>query len=206
MDKNTKNSIGYDYLKGKTPIIISAPHAVIHERNGKEKFSEPNTKNIAENLHTKLSTHSIIKNNHDKHDANSEIKSYFRNQIIEIIKSQEKENPIILGIDIHQCSPTREQDLIIGTNYGKNIHNNHYIINTINKINNEYNYNIVIDKIFPATEEYRVSTEVSQKTNTPYIQIEINSKLFHTKQEEEKVNSFLEEIVKTINTIQLSKR
>lgn len=195
---NTSKTFGYDYITGKTPIIISAPHAVVHKRKGKEKYAEPQTKDIAELLNTTLSTHAIIKNNDDTHDANSEKESYFRQKIIQIINNQEKYDPIICGLDIHQCSPAREQDLIIGTNYGKNIHNNYCLIDIINNINNDYNYNIVIDDIFPATGQYRVASEVSQKTGTPYMQIEINSGLFFKKERREKIEKFMIDITKEI--------
>ena len=182
---------GFIFLKGTTPILVSAPHAVVHERDNKLKYAEPETAQLAQDLHDHHHVSAIWKTDHDTHDANSEYTSYFRDSIVDFIK----EEHIICGIDLHQCSPQREQDLIIGTGKGKNVLYNDYYVTIIETINKSYHFNIVIDEIFPALGNNRVSTDVSTRTETPYLQVEINSKLLLQEEQYGIVLSFLADFI-----------
>ena len=182
---------GFVFLKGTTPILVSAPHAVVHERDNKLKYAEPETAQLAQDLHAHHHVSAIWKTDHDMHDANSEDTSYFRDTIVDFI---EKEH-IICGIDLHQCSPQREQDLIIGTGKGKNVFYDDYYATTIETINKSYHLNIVIDEIFPALGNNRVSTDVSSRTRIPYLQVEINSKLLLQEEQYGVILSFLADFI-----------
>lgn len=186
------NHPGFVFLPGTTPVIISAPHCVEHIRNGAMKFSEPETSVLAQHLHNRLDVSSIYKTSGDGHDANSEESSYFRDAIVNVCNNKN----IICGIDLHQCSPNRDQDIIIGTGKGTNINDDDIFINALKKVNKHYNFHIVYDEIFPALGRYRVSTDVNTRTSVPYIQFELNTSLFLN--ENNRVVDFLSDFINII--------
>lgn len=187
------NHPGFVFLPGTTPVIVSAPHCVEHVRNGTVKFAEPETSALAQELHARVNVSSIYKTAGDGHDANSEESSYFRDAIVNVCDRES----IVCGLDLHQCSPHREQDMIIGTGKGANVHGDDLFVDTLKDINTHYGFHIVYDEIFPALGRYRVSTDVSARTSTPYLQFELNTSLFFNN-EHDRVSEFLSDFIEVI--------
>lgn len=68
-------------LLGTLPVIVTAPHAVEQERNGKMKFAEPATRHLAEYLHENVSVTAVIKIDADTADPNADECSPFRDAV-----------------------------------------------------------------------------------------------------------------------------
>lgn len=100
---------GHIILLGDKKILFSAPHAVEQTRDGKIKFAEKETADIARILN-KMGYPCIIKTENQGDDANFDLESEYKADLVEFIK----ENHIEGVIDLHQLSPLRDQLICLG--------------------------------------------------------------------------------------------
>ncbi len=99
-------------LKGNIPILFSAPHTMIQNReDGTIKFNEPYTKAILLYLNKYFRTYSIIKNIDTGIDSNRDNYDKYNVEMRRLIK----EHNIKLVIDIHGAAKEREFDVEFGT-------------------------------------------------------------------------------------------
>ena len=99
-------------LKGDIPILFSAPHTMIQNReDGTIKFNEPYTKAILLYLNKHFRTYSIIKNIDTGIDSNRDNYDKYNVEMRRLIK----EHNIKLVIDIHGAAKEREFDVEFGT-------------------------------------------------------------------------------------------
>ena len=99
-------------LKGNIPILFSAPHTMIQNReDGTIKFNEPYTKAILLYLNKYFRTYSIIKNIDTGIDSNRNNYDKYNVEMRRLIK----EHNIKLVIDIHGAAKEREFDVEFGT-------------------------------------------------------------------------------------------
>lgn len=158
-------------LAGSVPILITAPHAAPHERDGKMKFAEPATAWLAEQLHEHNRVSVLIKTEADTTDPNADEHSPFRDLAVEHVT----DNVIVAGIDLHQMNPDRPDQVIVGTGRGRNIHQRWEFRDIVVTEFNASGIPVLVDEIFPAMGLHRVSSDVALRTGIPYIQIEMNS-------------------------------
>lgn len=158
-------------LPGTLPVLVTAPHAVPHERDGDMKFAEPATAWLAEQLHTSAGASALIKTDADTVDPNADETSPFR----DVAARHVAEAGIRAGIDLHQMSPDREDAIILGTGRGRNIHKQWVVRDIVVTEFNASGIPVLVDEIFPAMGLHRVSSDVSLRTGIPYVQIEMNS-------------------------------
>ena len=99
-------------LKGNIPILFSAPHTMIQNReDGTIKVNEPYTKAILLYLNKYFRTYSIIKNIDTGIDSNRDNYDKYNVEMRRLIK----EHNIKLVIDIHGAAKEREFDVEFGT-------------------------------------------------------------------------------------------
>ena len=99
-------------LKGNIPILFSAPHTMIQNReDGTIKFNEPYTKAILLYLNKYFRTYSIIKNIDTGIDSNRDNYDKYNVEMRRLIK----EHNIKLVIDIHGAAKEREFEVEFGT-------------------------------------------------------------------------------------------
>lgn len=157
-------------------IMISCPHCVKHYRENTEKMDEPDTLLIAYYLHKKYNLPYIYKIKSDGEDANYDLNSNYKNLLIEFIKN----NNIKLLIDLHQLNLNRKEIINIGTNnlnYIKNLKN----LNTFIRVFSENKIGLIsIDEPFAASGEKTISNYVNKNTGIDALQIEMNTKIFHS--------------------------
>lgn len=170
----------YDFiiLNGNKKIMFSAPHSVEQTRDGKIKFSEPETGEIAKELNL-LGFPCIIKTKNNNDDANFDEFSLYRNELISYIK----ENKIIALIDLHEMASYREQNICLGTGGEEclNLLGDHIKEQKLQEYFSSYFKNVTINKPFGAKYPFTVSRYISQNCNIPCVQVEINCKLFVNK-------------------------
>lgn len=161
------------FLEGNTPVIFSAPHNVEQVRNGMFKYAEPGTGVLAHFLYETTGSSAIIKTSNNGDDANYDEDSPYKQFLTDHIN----ENNYTFLIDLHQMSPQREQDAIIGSGEGKNIQGYDTLADDMAELFiNEGLTNIVVDEIFPALGSNRVTTTIHENTALPSLQIEMNTK------------------------------
>ena len=161
------------YLPGNAPVIVTAPHASEQERDGKRKFAEPDTARIAGKLNHAAGAHAVIKPEGNLNDPNWDEQSDFRDTVVRIVSHHE----IRFGIDLHQMSPSRPQDIIIGTAHGRNLLGQTGLLDTVVESLTRLGVTPVVDEIFPAAGARRVSSDVAARAGVPYIQAEMNTRL-----------------------------
>ena len=162
-----------ELLEGNANIMFSAPHCVDHFREGKKKVKETNTGTIVKELNKIKNVPAIYKTKSEFEDANWDKESKYKEECKEYILK----NNVKYFIDIHGMNYEREEDICIGTAYGRNILNREDILAIIVEQFKEYGYkNVSIDIPFNALNKNCVSSYVSRECKIPAFQIEINNK------------------------------
>lgn len=160
-------------IKGTIPFVVSAPHAVSQTRDGKEKWAEPATRDIAARLAAETGCWAVIKTRNIGDDANSDAQSGFRDTLVSVAKA----NNITAGLDLHQMSPNREPDVEIGTGRGNNIRNNSELDKSLQREFENQGLSWIQDVKFAACGSTTVSADVARRACVDYIQLEMNSAL-----------------------------
>lgn len=163
-------------VEGNSKIMLSCPHSVIHYRNGEIKYDEPDTLIIADYLHKKFDLPFIYKVKSDNEDANYDAVSNYKN----ILKDYIITNEIKLLIDLHQLNVRREEIVNFGINNFKNISDINYLNCFIRSFSSNSIGLISIDVPFAASGENIISSFIHNNTNIDCIQLELNTKLFHS--------------------------
>ena len=181
-------------VKGKTNVIISAPHTFPHYRNGLRKKRDLGTLKIIKLLEGKTNAHLIYINKEINYDPNFTIDNRYQEKLSKYIK----ENNIEYLIDIHGSKQRKTYDIELGTNYLENLNNDEDLLDNIkkrfkqNKINN-----VAIDKIFKSQSD-TVCTCINKKTNTKAIQIEIGKSYRYYKLKPKKFYRMMESLLDII--------
>ena len=101
--------------KGVIPIMVSAPHSISQQRDGKKKRADKMTSSIAQFLHKATGCHIIYSAKFSEGDANYDpIENNgnpYQSRLIEYIK----ENNIKVLIDLHGAAAERGFAIEIGT-------------------------------------------------------------------------------------------
>ena len=182
----------FKIYKGTNNVMLSAPHAYKHLREGIIKNNEYNTSNIVKLLHLTTGCHIIFTYENNDIDANYNETSY-RKKLSKYID----ENNISYLLDIHGLEDNTDVDIEIGTNNLKSVLNDEKLVLKVKEIFEKYYNNIVIDNRFKASKK-AISKYISKQNNVKTIQLEINKKARQMKKRPfkfEKTMKALEEII-----------
>lgn len=170
---NKENYKTYDYFKidkGQNSVILSAPHAYKHFRNGKYKANENNTSKIAKILGAITNSHVIYTFKNSRNDPNYDKDSEYKKELSKYIK----DNNIKYLLDIHGLSKNDDCFLEIGSNNYNN--SSEDIIKIVKDVFKKYyDGNILIDNKYAANSERTISKYISNNNDDICaIQLEIN--------------------------------
>lgn len=197
---NKEHSQSFEILSGRGPVMVSAPHSVEQTRNGKPKYSEPQTGVLAKMLHDALDCHVIYKTRNCGDDANFDERSSYKDALVEYIKS----NDIKFLIDLHQLAPSREVKIDIGTGKFKNI-SSFAFVNAALKAFSSKNIGLIqIDEPFDASHPFTISSYIATACKISCLQIEMHSNIVRIDtegSESEKVFDALAELINSISVI-----
>ena len=153
--------------------MFSAPHSADHLRKGKIKPKEINTDTLVKELKALKDVSIIYKTESLTEDANWDKECRYKT----ICKEYVLNNNINIFLDIHGMDYKREEDICIGTAYGRNILERIDLQNILVETFNEYGYSkVTIDKPFNAKGANCMSSYINRECNIPAFQIEINNK------------------------------
>ena len=188
--ENEKNK-SFETIKGKIPILISAPHSVRQIRNGKIKGKDIYTGPIVIILQKEADCYSIYKTKNNNDDANYDIENNtYKEEILKIIE----ENQIKLLLDIHGASNDYGFGVDIATGEKENLNKKEEALNLLEQILKKHKIeNVEIEKIFKAKSKHTICKTIAEKTSIPCIEIEIAKKY-------RDIENF-EEIIKIINAL-----
>lgn len=165
---------GSIYLKGDVPMLISAPHASVHERMGKPKRQEFFTAALSVIMHSLTDCHTLYTNRMMKSDPNYYDDSPYKTKLDEIIEV----NDIKYLIDLHGTGPERDHDIYPGIGVDKEFllgNNDHFnVLGTCAELNG---ISIGGLDVFPAAKQMTVTKYAARVLGIPSVQIEINRRL-----------------------------
>lgn len=197
-EKYRKEQKMFEFIKGKIPIIISAPHCVEHTRNGQVRCAEGETGAIAQIIAKETQCYTIFKTYNNEDDSNYDLENnYYKTFLKKAIKNEN----IILLIDLHGADTNRDFDIDIGTDNLKNIENKKYIVyELVNKLHASKIENIKIDSVFKASSVHTICKYIHKETNIPCVQLEISGKYRYI-ENINGINKFLNGIISYIKEI-----
>ncbi len=196
------NQEAFSIIKGQVPILLSAPHCVEQIREGKIKYAEKETGAIVQYLAENCKCFAIYKTYNNQDDANYDIENNpYKDAIEDIIEK----NNIKLLLDFHGASEKNEFDIELGTGEGKNLQGKKIISQQFKETLQKHNINnIVIDKKFKANSEHTISKTISNRTQIPCMQIEINAK-YRATENQKNIEKLLEALMEFIEQIKEGK-
>ena len=163
----------FKIVKGKNPILLSAPHVYPHIRPNFEdtpKKNELYTKEIVQTIAMKLDVSAIYTTSKQHSDPNWYIESPYRKGIFDLIE----ENDIKIFIDIHGLNIDNTEDIIIFVNK-LDISGNQIAQKLKNELMNYFKE--VPVKEFINNEQFTISEHIFDKYRIPSLQLELNLRL-----------------------------
>lgn len=159
----------------RLPILLSAPHAVAHLREGSKKFAEPDSGALVLMLARDLGCCAIV-NVTGTEDPNFYMESPYCDLAGDIIE----EHGLLFCLDLHESAPTRPFSFAIGSGNGQNVLGCGWLPGLLKDELAEAGFEEVEIDIHPyaGAKERTVSSTVRREHSTPSMQLEMNSGLF----------------------------
>lgn len=167
------NKESFIIQEGQCPVMLSAPHAVEHTRNGQLRYPEPQTAYLSRKLHESLDCPYICKTENQEDDANYDRHSPYKETLVEYIRAHD----IKLLIDLHQMAGFRPEQICLGTGRYVNVNDGELVEYCKQAFEAQGITNVTVDRPFAASYPYTVSSYIHNKCGVPALQIEINSNL-----------------------------
>lgn len=189
--ENKFDNLTYISKKGTIPVIITAVHTMLQEKeNGEFKFAENFTKAITMYVAEQTNSFYLIKNKDTSIDSNHEETDVFKNMLIDQIN----DNNIKLVIDVHGAKKEREFAVELGTL--NNLSCDYSCLKELTEAFNENGIlNVVVNDPFKGG---MITQTVFSKTNCDVIQIEINGN-YRDVEEPQKIKMICDSLIKFIN-------
>ena len=186
----------YKIIQGSIPVMLSAPHAVNHFRNGQKKWADLYTGGIALYLQQITGCHLIYNAGFTEKDPNfdeqenNDYQIKLKNYLYE---TEQKSLPIHVLLDLHGSSETREYAVELGTAPNSILSETERNVDLTSLHGHKFVEDIVIksfeqhfsglntlkksvwkNKIFSAGGVNTVTKNISDSTKTDCLQLEIN--------------------------------
>ncbi len=205
---NGKEGKEFFIKKGTIPIMISAPHAVNHKREGRMKDADLFTGSISLYLQELTNCHLICATNLTHSDPNYSPEDYssYKKELRKYIEA----NDIKLLIDFHGCDKYKECSVELGTIDNDLSSLNNYIfikdlfVCTFELfLKNHEKNKVFINQQFKASNENTITNYIHRLCNIPTIQIEVNNLLrnLYEKDNEEGTYNFIRAFIYIIETL-----
>lgn len=208
---NKYNGVGkekFSFLNGNIPILLSAPHAVNHFRNGSVKYADKMTGGLVKFLQNETGCHIVCSTKYSESDPNFDLESEYKNQLAEYIFNHD----IKLVIDLHGSSKEKPYAVELGTVPNSDCENyslkGNDFVETLIKYAFEYEFKnknferdrITKNTIFDAGHQDTVTKFVAENTNAAAVQLEINS-IFRDENNQSELYCLTETLKKIINVL-----
>ena len=186
----------YKIIEGTVPVMLSAPHAVNHFRNGLKKWADTYTGGIALYLQQVTDCHLIYNARFAEKDPNfdaPEINDYQHHLKNYLQKTAQNGAPVCVLLDLHGSLATREYAVELGTAPNLNLseaekntdltslHGHKFIEDIVVKAFEQHfsglntpKKSVWKNKVFSAGGTNTVTKNISDNTKTDCLQLEIN--------------------------------
>lgn len=183
----------FRFDEGTLPVLVSAPHAVNHFRNGKIKRADLLTGGIARYIAAKTGCHCVFSARFSKTDPNFDSNVNGANAYQEALSRYVSEKGVRIVVDLHGAAETRPYLVEIGTapsakGPGEPMDDNcslrgHSFVALLIRYSMEYVFRGPIEKevcvqnvLFTGAEQNTVTKYVSSSAKVSAVQLEINRK------------------------------
>lgn len=153
-------------------ILISAPHSQTHKRNGKPKWADLYTDDIARDVARKTGCHCMYLSNEVNYDPNNNYENSYKETLRQYIQA----NGIEFVIDLHGMSDKHPYQVEIGTSIdytGKP----EMVEPVIRVFKDHFHDDVVIDQFFTASKTQTITRFVIEQCQIPAVQIEVSRTL-----------------------------
>ena len=189
--------------KGTAPLVISAPHAVVHYRDGQKKLNEPYTGALALQLHERTGASAIIYARTTDEDPNWDKTGLYKARLKELV--QEAPVPSYFVLDLHGLSQKVKRDVVIGTANGEALMSLKSLLARLElALESEGLKNISVDEVFSASRQNTITSYTYRELKIPAMQLEIGSDWRNPASTPEKYASLVSALcsaIKAIHTI-----
>ncbi len=192
-----KKQESFELIEGSGSVMISAPHAVEHTREGRVRYPEPQTAELAKLLQETLDCPIIYKTANAEDDANYDEDCPYKQAAAAYIRSHK----VRFLLDLHQMAGSRPLQICIGTGRLMNMQDERLVNQLAELFEQRGIVSVSVDEPFAASYPYTVSSYIHRECGIPCLQIEINSNLLMEGQPAyalEQVQEVLTELVKLI--------
>ena len=186
------------FRSGNIPVLISAPHAYRHIRNGRIKNAETGAGAIALFLNEHKNTHCMVKTAENEDDPNYNEKSPYKNALLDYIRA----NSIRYVLDIHELKPGRETEINPLINGGILIDGYEKLYNIIKEIFLKNKFKVTEDFPFSGKNPNGIAAFLRKNTEIFVLQLEINCRLIYPESgcnQTDRVCTAFSDIVDAIN-------
>ncbi len=160
-------------LTGIIPIVVSSPHAVDHPRWGTLKRADTFTGPLTLQLAALTRATALVYANTTDEDPNYDAGGPYKQHLATLVRSSGAR----LVVDIHGMARSRPWPIVIGTNSGKTVGDQHWLTSTLfDSLTRAGFENMLVDdpRRFNASHPHNVASFVWRELRTPAIQIEIH--------------------------------
>ncbi|HET9919963.1 MAG TPA: hypothetical protein VFQ30_09000 [Ktedonobacteraceae bacterium] len=161
---------------GSLPLLISAPHAVNHPRDGNVKLADtytgPFSLQVAKIIHASV----LVYARTSAEDPNYDPDGPYKRQLSELANATHAQ----LVVDIHGMALSRPAEMVIGTAGGKTLGKHGDILTVFESILRQHAIrDILIDDpyLFNASYEHTITSYTWNRLKIPAMQIEIRKDL-----------------------------
>lgn len=203
--------------EGSIPIIVSAPHAINHFRDGKVKWADMYTGGIARYLHEVTGCHLIYSCKFSESDPNYDAPgtNKYQDAILEYLTHHK----VVVLLDLHGAAKKREYAVEMGTapvqhplkgveyENDPSLHEFKFISGLIKNILENRFANLSTEKkkvwknqIFDAGDQNTVTKFISENTETACIQLEING-CYRDPENEKEFICLIDGLIEIINIL-----
>ena len=160
------------FLPGRLPVLISAPHAVRHIRQGKAKPSDTFTGTLAVLLNYLGDCSVFINRRNYGGDPNFDRVCVYKQSLINILKELGTE----LVLDLHGATEKHGFAIDFGTLRGRSLKDRPELLLNLEYCLQSYGINGLSRDYFSAAKQHTVTRYVCENTDMPAIQLEISRK------------------------------
>ena len=169
-----EGSDGIHHIKGRVPVIVTAPHATAHVRMGRLKRQEFYTGALAVMLHSLTGCHALYTDRLSPIDPNYSDESPFKAMLSEIAERY----GIVFLLDLHGTGTENPGDVFPGAGSDREfLKGGHRIFDELNKAAASYGISLGSEDVFPAQRQMTVTRFSAARLGVPSMQLEIGGGL-----------------------------
>jgi gamma-glutamylcyclotransferase (GGCT)/AIG2-like uncharacterized protein YtfP len=169
-----EGSIGFTFLRGEIPVLVTAPHATRHLRMDKLKYQEEYTGALSVILHALTGSHALYTHWASTIDPNFYDHAPFKKKLLKIVRKF----GIRFVLDLHSFRGQRNEDIYPGIGNDREfLFGNDFYLYKLEELAGSNGLILGGLHVFSASIQMTIAKFVSRNLEIPAMQVEINERL-----------------------------